>query len=329
MGQPVRTQGKVFMASIDLSFRIGGEAGQGVESSGAGFAKALTRSGLYLFALPDYYSRIRGGHNFFTLRVSDQPLVASKESVEVLLALNAECIARHVSTLSPGAVIIIDEKITFDRSLLDGRAVHLVQAPLVAIAEEHGNAVMVNTALLAYAAGVVGFDLHFIIDVITENFGKKGRAVAEANQQVAEAAYALARERHSGLLTWSLPTLSAPRRLAIDGNHAFAMGALLGGCKFVAGYPMTPATSVLEYAAGHADAWGLVVKHAEDEIAAINMVVGAAHAGVRAMAATSGGGFDLMVGGAQPGRHGGSTNGGLPLPASRAGHRTGHAHGPG
>jgi 2-oxoglutarate ferredoxin oxidoreductase subunit alpha len=283
------------MANLDISFRIGGEAGQGVESSGAGFAKALTRAGLHLFALPDYYSRIRGGHNFFTLRVSDRPLVASKESVEVLLALNAECLERHAQALSPDAVIIIDEKVAFDRSLLDGRAVHLLQAPLVAIAKEHGSAVMVNTALLAYAAGVVGFDVRFITEVIAETFGIKGASVAESNRLVAEAAYALARERHSGLLAWSLPTLNAPQRLTIDGNHAFALGALMAGCKFVAGYPMTPATSVLEYAASHADDWGLVVKHAEDEIAAINMVVGAAHAGVRAMAATSGGGFDLMV----------------------------------
>lgn len=283
------------MPPIDISLRIGGEAGQGVESSGAGFATALTRGGLFVAAVPDYYSRIRGGHNFFTIRVSDEPVRATREAIHILIALDGETVRRHVDRLVPGGVIIADEGLAMDPTLLQGKEVRLFSLPLIKIAEELGSRVMVNTGALAAAATAMGFDIEHILSVIADNFGAKGGAIVEANRRVALAAAAALRERHDLALPWQAPARSAPPRLALDANRAFAMGAIMGGCKFMAGYPMTPATSILEYMAGHADRWGLVVKHAEDEIAAVNMCIGAAHAGVRAMTATSGGGFDLMV----------------------------------
>lgn len=278
----------------DMSFRIGGEAGQGVESSGAGFAKALTRGGLQVISVSSYYSRIRGGHNFTTVRVSEKPVFAVRDTIELLLALNAETIAQHADKLVAGGAIIVDETIKFDESLLAGRQVNVFRLPLTAIAEREGSALMANTAALAAAAGLTGFPLDHITSVVEDNFRRKGEAVVQANRRVAQAAYGLARERFGATFPWKLEARQAPPRLAITGNQAFALGALMAGCKFVAGYPMTPATSILEYMAQHGAEWGIVTKHAESETAAINMIVGAAHAGVRAMAPTSGGGFDLM-----------------------------------
>ncbi len=279
----------------DVSFRIGGEAGQGVESSGAGFVKALVRAGLHVLGMPDYYSRIRGGHNYFTVRVGDEPVFAIREPIQLLLALNAETVARHVSKLVPGGAIIVDETTQFDESLLAGRDVRVLRVPMTAIAEREGDVLMANTAALAVAAGVTRFDLKYVLSVIEDNFRRKGDAVVQANRRVAQAAYDLAQQGLGGTFPWTIEARESPRRVTITGNQAFAMGALMGGCKFVAGYPMTPATTVLEYMAQHAAKWGLVVKHAESEIAAVNMCVGAANAGVRAMAPTSGGGFDLMT----------------------------------
>jgi 2-oxoglutarate ferredoxin oxidoreductase subunit alpha len=279
----------------DMSFRIGGEAGQGLESSGAGLAKALTRAGLYVHGVPDAHSRIRGGHNFFTIRVSSRPLGAIQDTIEVLMALDAQTVRQHIHSLVPGAAMIIDEGITFDENLLVGRDIFMVRVPIVKIAQERGGALMANTAMLAIAAGLTGFDLTFILGVVEDSFRSKGTKVVEANRQVAQAAYNLAKSRFGESFPWKLAPIPSPQRLTMSGNHAFAIGALMGGCKFVAGYPMTPATPVLEYMAQHAADWGLVVKHAESEVAAINMVVGAGHAGVRAMAPTSGGGFDLMT----------------------------------
>lgn len=282
------------MSAVDVSFRIGGMAGQGVESSGAGFIQALTRGGLQALGVVDYYSRIRGGHNSFTIRTSDRPVYAVKDTFEFLLALNGETVSRHADRLVPGGVIVIDEQTEFDPALVAGRDVRVVSSPLSKIAKEHGIRLMRNTAILAVAAALVEFDLEHLLGVIESNFRAKGDKVVQMNRLVAQDAYAWTNEHTGAPVLWKVRAREAPRCVAINGSQAFAMGAIAGGCKFVAGYPMTPATSVLEYAAQHAAAWGLVVKHAEDEIAAVNMCVGAAHAGVRAMAPTSGGGFDLM-----------------------------------
>ena len=279
----------------DMTLRIGGEAGQGVESGGAGFAKALARSGLHLCGIPDYYSRIRGGHNFFTIRVGEAPVPATRDHVDLLIALTAETVARHLDCLSPGAAIIIDEAQPIDDDLRQARDLQLLRLPLLEIAKREGSEVMVNTAALAAAAAITELPLDAVMGVIAENFAKKGDEVVEANRRVAEAAFAAAQAALERPFSWKLQPIEAPKRVVINGNEAFALGALVAGCQFVAGYPMTPATSVLEYMATHADQWGLVVKHTESEIAAINMCIGAANAGVRAMAPTSGGGFDLMT----------------------------------
>lgn len=278
----------------DVTYCIGGEAGQGVESSGAGFTKALTRAGLYTIAVPDYYSRIRGGHNFFTIRASDEPVYAVKDTIQVLLALNAETVTRHIDRISPGGAVIVDKDITIDKNQFSGHELVVLRPPLLEIAKAEGDEVMVNTAGLAVMAGLTGFELDYVIQVIADGFGSKGADVVEANRRVAAAAYAWVRENHSGF-SWQTGAKAESERLTVNANHAFAMGALMAGCKFVAGYPMTPSTPVLEYMAQHGNEWGIVMKQAESEIAAINMVVGAATAGVRAMTATSGGGFDLMT----------------------------------
>ncbi len=283
------------MSAVDITFRIGGEAGQGVESGGAGFAKALARAGYHVVGTPDYYERIRGGHNFFTIRVSDEPVYAVGESVDVLIAMDSESLVRHVDKLTPQSAIVIDEETRVPDGALDAYRGVVARLPLLKIATDHGAPVMVNTGALAAAAQLAGFDLEFIVGVIADNFGRKGGEVVEANRRVAQDVARVAHERYGQVIQPGLPAREEVPQAVLDCNRAFAMGAVMAGCKFVAGYPMTPWSSVLEYCAGHADDYGLVVKHAEDEIAAINMVVGASHAGVRAMTGSSGGGFDLMV----------------------------------
>jgi 2-oxoglutarate ferredoxin oxidoreductase subunit alpha len=285
------------MPAMDTSFRIGGEAGPGVESSGAGFALALTRAGLQVMGTPSYYERIRGGHNFFTIRAVNrrEPVLSLVEQVDVLIALNSETIELHAGCVRPGGAIVADEALKAG-DMLAGLDVRLLALPLGEIAVAHGNALMSNTAALAVAAAVVGLPLGYMLSVIQTNFGARSKAVAEANTAVAQYTYGLASETYGLVFEHAIgERKDAAPRLLLGGNVAFGMGAVMSGLKFVAGYPMTPSTSLFEYLAGHADQWGLVVKHAEDEISAVNMCVGASHAGVRALTATSGGGFDLMV----------------------------------
>lgn len=286
----------------DISIRIGGDAGQGVESTGAGFCKALARAGLHVFAATDYRSRIRGGHNFYQVRAGTRPVFAQRSPSDLLVAMTPETIDVHVDQLAPGAGLIYDESLRLQARLeyrmgaerLRERELRFMPVPLVEIAADHGSRVMMNTAALGAIAGVTGLPLDVISEVTSDNFAHKGADAVEANVTVAATAYRFAQDHYGDLLA-GLPHGDGRRRMLMHGNHAFALGALAGGCRFVAAYPMTPATSIFEYLTGIAAEHGVVAKQAEDEIAAVCMAIGAAHAGARAMTATSGGGFSLMV----------------------------------
>ncbi len=281
--------------SDDLMIRIGGEAGMGLESSGVGFSQALVRGGLHVFGLPDYHSRIRGGHNFFTVRIARRPLYSHTESVHLLLALDPETVRRHIGALVPGGAVVYDEK--------DGLPdiprrpdVQYFSIPLSRLAEEAGgSAIMRNTLVFAVAAGLIGFDPAYVESVARDNFARKGPAVVDANLRVIAAGVEASRPFQADFPFRMEAVPGAPRRLLLNGNQAFAMGALAGGCRFVSGYPMTPGSPVLEWMAAHAAEYGVVTLQVEDEIAALCMAIGAGYAGVRAMAPTSGGGFSLMV----------------------------------
>jgi len=288
------------MATNEVTVRIGGEAGMGLESSGAGFAKALTGGGLYAFGLPDYYSRIRGGHNFFSIRVSPEPLISHAEPVHLVLALDAETVRRHTDAVVPGGAVVYDEgnglPEDLERSEAEERGVSFFPIPLTELAEEKGGrAIMRNTVAFGVAAGLMGFDPAYLDRVIRDNFAPKGEKVVDANLRVLEAGVEASREFEEAFPFKMEAVPDAPRRMILNGNEAFAMGALAGGCRFVATYPMTPGSPVLHWFAAHADEYGAVIKHTESEIAAINMAIGAGFQGARAMCPTSGGGFSLMV----------------------------------
>jgi 2-oxoglutarate ferredoxin oxidoreductase subunit alpha len=280
----------------DMTFKIAGAAGQGVESSGAGFSQSLARGGLHIFALQDYMSRIRGGLNFFQVRVHEQPLYCHEEAVHVLLPLNEEALETYRDEVVKGGAIIYDEELKVDRRSVAARGRKAMPVPLMEIAKEHGDRVMVNTAALGAAAGMVEYSYERLADVIRQNFKRKGGEVVAANLRVARAAYLYAQENYGTDFEWKLePVADAPQRLLMAGNQALALGALAGGCRFISAYPMTPATSIIEWLAKHEKEYGIVTKHAEDEIAAVCMAIGANFVGVRAMTATSGGGFSLMA----------------------------------
>jgi 2-oxoglutarate ferredoxin oxidoreductase subunit alpha len=283
------------MPKNDMTFKIGGEAGQGIESGGAGFAKVLARGGLYVFGLQDYMSRIRGGHNFYQIRASESPLYSHTDEVHLLLALIPETIERHKDEIIAGGGLIYDEGLEVDEEDLEGEGIKLFPVPLSQIAKEAGSKIMANTAAFGAAAGVTEYNFEFMASVIRDNFAKKGASVVDANLEVARKAYDFARERYAADFDYKLEPVEAPPRMVINGNHALSVGALLGGCRFISAYPMTPASSVLEWLATHASRYGLVAKHSEDEIAALCMAIGASHVGARAMTTTSGGGFSLMV----------------------------------
>jgi 2-oxoglutarate ferredoxin oxidoreductase subunit alpha len=281
-----------------MNFLIGGSAGQGVESSGLTLAKAFAREGHHVFATQEYMSRIRGGHNVFTIRISDHTIASPVEHIEVLLALNAETVEKHWRKVVPGGRIICDEKTKLEQieKEVAEQGITLLKLPLVTIAEkEGGSPVMMNTAALGAAMGLVGSNVRFLESVIRDNFRNRGSELVEANLAVARSAHDFVNRRFASEFGWSLAERESPRRMLLSGNTAICLGAVTAGCRFISAYPMTPATSILEWYAAHANRYGLIAKQTEDEIAAITMAIGASHMGVRAMTATSGGGFSLMT----------------------------------
>ena len=285
------------LQKTDVTIKIGGEAGQGVESSGAGFVKALSRGGLYVFGNSDYMSRIRGGYNFYQIRASNTPLLCHSDDLHLLLALNGEAIQEHKEEFVKGGGIIYDEDLKIDADSLRARGIQLFPLPLVKLAYESGaDRIMANTAAIGAACGVTEYDFERIADVIRQNFGRKGEKVVEMNLKIAHNAYTLAKEKYAKNFKFKLsPIEGQPKRMILHGNQAICLGAIGGGCRFMSGYPMTPASTIIEFLSAKANQFGIVTKQTEDEISAILMAIGANHAGVRAMTATSGGGFSLMV----------------------------------
>ncbi len=281
----------------DMTIRLAGEAGQGVESGGAGFAQALNHGGLWLHTFTEYMSRIRGGLNFFQIRVAERPLWAHHEGMHILVAFSPEAVAEYGPLVHRGGAVLYDETLKFDPEPVTRRGVQLFGLPLTKIAQEVGGSkVMMNTCGLGALAGVIEYPFEFIADVIRRNFARKGDAVVQGNLRVAEEGYRLGRERFAASFDWKVRPLDPKvSRMLLNGNQALSVGAIAAGCRFISGYPMTPATSILEFMASHASKYDIVVKQTEDEIAAICFAIGAGNVGARAMTATSGGGFSLMV----------------------------------
>jgi len=280
----------------DVSILIGGAAGQGVESGAAGLALAAARAGLHVFAHPDFRSRIRGGHNFNQVRLSHRRIYSHSQKADLLVALTPESVAAHADELAEGAGVVMPEGIELGDLGTTRPDLVPMRLPLMKIAKDEGSRLMLNTGALAAAAAVVGVPLDAILGVITRNFSRKGADTVGSNLRVAEAAYTRAQHEYASTFPHRTNPPAVPEQLLLmNGNQAFALGALAGGCRFIAAYPMTPATTIIEWLAALPDEYGVVYKHTEDEIAAVCMAIGASFAGARAMTATSGGGFCLMV----------------------------------
>ena len=275
---------------VDINFMVGGEAGQGVQAAGFIIAKALARYGLSVFADQDYESRVRGGHNFFRVRARDSDVSAISETLDVLVALDRQTIALHQRELSSDGVVIFDQDKLKDISP-SGSPLGL---PLEQMAiETANNKQAANIVAVGAALALTGYDSAALKSMVLDYFGTG--EMGQANAAAAARGYEYARVNFKGDLGRKVSPLGGQKRMLLNGNEALALGALAAGCKFVSAYPMTPSTTIMEYMAGKADELGIVVVQPEDEISAINMIIGAAYAGVRAMTATSGGGFCLMV----------------------------------
>lgn len=279
----------------DIQIKIGGQAGFGIKAAGQSLARCFVAGGLHTFDLTEYPSLIRGGHNVYQVRVSTEPVWCQVLAVDILVALNQETVDAHKAELVDGGALVYDpKKVSIDG--VDRSKVCAVEVPLDEIVAEAGGApIMRNVAALGAVLGLSGYPLSYLTDSLRAQFARKAPEVAEQNVAVAAKGYEYGTRAECVFPVRLSPLPDPPRRLLVDGNEAIGLGALAAGIGMYCAYPMTPASSLLSFMAAHDREYGVVVKHTEDEIAAMNMVVGAAFGGARAMCATAGGGFALMV----------------------------------
>ncbi|MBI4020159.1 MAG: 2-oxoacid:acceptor oxidoreductase subunit alpha [Candidatus Aenigmarchaeota archaeon] len=281
----------------DFSWKIAGVAGDGILNAGLMLARTCMRGGLSVFAAAEYPSLIRGGHNHLDVRISGREIYSHTKNITVLVAMNMDSVRKHSRKLLPGGAIIYDgDQLKPTEADIGRDDVKLYPVPLLGLAEKAGGKIMRNVVAMGATLGITGLDLEAFNGVLRDNFGKKkGEAVAQANITAAKLGYDYAVEHYGNDFKFKLQKNEANGHIFLSGNEAIVAGAIKAGCKFFSAYPMTPASSILHGMAANEKAFGMVVKHTEDEIAAVNMAVGAGFAGLRAMTATSGGGFALMV----------------------------------
>lgn len=264
---------------MEYNILIGGAAGQGVETLSSVFEKMLKRNGFKLFSIRDYMSRIRGGHNFAQIRFADHCLYSHVDALDGIIALNDETVDNHINRLKPEGFIICDNGTQRE----DHR---IIKLPLIDTARRIGNIRVSGSVALGAAMGLLGLKLDEAENVYNQFFRPD---IANLNVKAILEGSSFVQPRYK------LHASGQDDGILINGNQAVALGALAAGCKFYSAYPMTPSTSIMNYLASKMTDAEIVVEQAEDEIAAINMAIGASYAGARAMTGTSGGGFSLMV----------------------------------
>ena len=278
----------------DLAVRAGGQAGDGIASIGETISHCFSRMGWHVYGHNAYQSVIRGGHVWFQARTSDTRPYSQGDSADVLYALDKQTVAVHANSLRRGGTIVYDpEKFALAEGELPA-GVKTLGVPTLEFARKYtSQSILQNAAGMGASAYLAGIPLPVLQEALRDSFGKKAGDVVEWNLGASAAGYEFA-AAHAGASDHAITKRGSPK-LLMTGNAAIALGAAAAGCKFLAQYPMTPASSIMHWMAAHAQTLGVVVKQAEDELAAIHMAIGASFGGVRAMTATSGGGFCLMV----------------------------------
>jgi 2-oxoglutarate ferredoxin oxidoreductase subunit alpha len=276
---------------MQYTWKIGGEAGFGIMTTGLLFAKIASRSGYSTFDFVEYPSLIRGGHNAYDVTFGDEKITALKPSIDLLICLNKETFDLHKTKMSKDGLIIFDPE-QFTPEGMSG----LVSLPISKILKElNGQVIMKNMVALGASLALLGADLSELVAILGQQFGKKGDSIIALNRSFAEKGFEEIKKSYPQYIRPLLNRRESGKQMVITGNEAFAYGAVAADCRFYAAYPMTPSSGVLTALAAWSNKTGMVVRHAEDEIAVINSALGASFAGVRSAVGSSGGGFALMV----------------------------------
>lgn len=277
-----------------LSWKIGGQQGEGVESTDRIFSTALNRLGYYLYGYRHFSSRIKGGHTNNKIRISTKPIRSIADDLDILVAFDQESIDFNAHELRQGGVVVADAK--FGPALPPGCGARLFAVPITEIAEELGSSLMKNMVASGASWALLGLPLEVFHQAVEDEFSRKGPEIVRKNVEASSRGAAYVLELAGGPLPeFQLEPGDGRKKLFMIGNEAIAFGALVGGCRFMPAYPITPASEVMEWLTKHMPRFGGAVIQTEDEIAAITMAIGGAYGGVRSMTASAGPGLSLMM----------------------------------
>ena len=280
------------MARDDFIIRIGGDTAiGGVISTGQNFTMAAASIGFRTFTFRTYPSEIKGGHAWFQVRISNKPVYSLGDGCDILIAFDQEAYELHREDMNEGGVLIYDSSLV--EPAPDSNIIHY-GVPFQKIAREELEFVRgTNVLVLGVMAGLFGLPPASLEEMVKTRY-KRRAELMEKNIQALRHGYEYTKTMQKQDKYW-LGTADHVARLVMTGNDAITAGALHAGCRYFAGYPITPASDILETMASQLPRFGGVCLQAEDEMAAIASVIGASYAGAKAMTATSGPGFSLMT----------------------------------
>jgi 2-oxoglutarate ferredoxin oxidoreductase subunit alpha len=277
-----------------LSWKVGGQQGEGIESTGEVFSIALNRMGYYLYGYRHFSSRIKGGHTNNKIRVSTTQVRAISDDLDILVAFDQETIDVNVYELRKDGLVIADSK--FNPVIPDDCNATLFSVPFTEIATELGTSLMKNMVAIGATSAVLDLGISQFQNVVQEIYGRKGQQIVEKNlEAINKGSQYMKHELNFSRNDMFLEKADGQKRMFMIGNDAIALGAVAGGARFMAAYPITPASEIMEYLIKKLPDFGGTVIQTEDEIAACTMAIGANYAGTRTLTASAGPGLSLMM----------------------------------
>ena len=279
----------------DISLVLCGAAGQGIQTVEELLTKTLKKSGYNVFATREYMSRVRGGVNSTSIRISSDNVRAYSERIDFLFPLNELAIPHLRKNLTSQSIIIGEKDFIDVNSDVPGIR---IEVPFIEISKDVGGKVYANIVVLGLICNILNADKSILHNLLEENFESKGSEIVQNNLNAADKGFEKAHQLiDEGKLT-RVQSIKANEDVIndyiIDGTQAIALGAIAGGVNYVTFYPMAPSTGIGTFLAQHSPEFSIIVDQSEDEISVINKALGASYAGARALVSTSGGGFSLM-----------------------------------
>lgn len=275
----------------EIAFKIGGQQGEGIDSTGEVLAQTLSQLGYQIASYKHFASRIKGGHTYYHIRASVDKIHYHGDTTDVLIALDQETYDHNIAGMSPGGFIVMENKKEEKVEESDGCTV--VHASFTKMAQELGNKIVRNVIALGATTYLMGLHYEIFTPLIEKKFLRKGQSVVDLNINALKTGFEYVESL--GLKPFQVESVEPKNQALIAGNEAFAFGAVASGCRFLASYPITPASEIMEYMKANLPKVGGAAVQAEDEIAGLLMAIGAGYAGVRSLTSTSGPGFSLKT----------------------------------